>query len=322
MPAPMQVPPLPAGGAESIENRYYAYLREQGYSTTQALLDVLRVYVPLFDGLPAVADLGCGHGEFLEMLRAQGHSVSGVDIDPGMIEECRSQGFDAELGDAEAWLDARPLSLDGVFSSNVVEHLPAQTVTNWIAASYRALRPGGKLVLTTPNPESAIVQLYEFWRDPTHVRLYSRQLLEFMLVDAGFVTVTSHENPAAVWEGSAAMMTGIDDALPEPPPFAPPAHSEPAATPPAAGAPLRQRLAWSLSSFVYRTLTAPYLEPVRIDVERQLLALQQQAQALQAERAALEELRTRIRRLAAANSFLHPSREIYVVGVKPASHAA
>jgi SAM-dependent methyltransferase len=313
--------PLPtvSPAPESLEHRYYAYLRALGYSTTEALLDVLRVYVPLFAGRTRIADLGCGHGEFLALLHAQGHEVAGVDIDPEMVAACRAQGFDVEVGDAEAWLDSRPETFDGIFSSNVVEHLPAAVVAGWVGAAYRALRPGGILVLATPNPESAIVQLHEFWRDATHVRLYGRQLLEFLLADAGFTDVASHENPAAAWEGVDSLLEGIDTSLPAPAALSVPAAIEPLPQAPPPEAPWRQRVAWSLASFIYAKFSAPFVAPLRADVERQLVALQQQAQALQAERAALEALHARVRRAAAAHRFLYPPREIYVVGAKPAS---
>ena len=66
--------------------------------------------------------------------------------------------------------------------------------------AYDALLPGGTLLLATENPESLIVQLCEFWRDATHVRLYHRSLLEFLLSFAGFGQIRSGENPAAAWD--------------------------------------------------------------------------------------------------------------------------
>jgi SAM-dependent methyltransferase len=327
MPAP--APSLPAApaaepkvAADSVENRYYAYLRSHGYSSTDSLIAVLRVYLPLFAGCPRVADLGCGHGEFLEMLRAEGHAVAGVDVDPAMVAACRAQGFDVALGDAEAWLAARHAAFDGVFSSNVVEHLPAETVARWVAAAHMALRPGGRIVLATPNPESLIVQFHEFWRDPTHVRLYSRQLLEFMLADAGFVQVESHTNPASAWEGGEETATALEAALPLPAPVETPTFETPLPTAPEPQAPLRDRWTWRLVSFVYRKFSEPFLLALRADIERHRLALRDLAEATAREREALEAVRERMARLAAAQRFLHPPREIYVTGIKPGAPAS
>lgn len=307
---------------DSIENRYYAYLREAGYSTTAALNQVLAHYLPLFDGFTHVADLGAGHGEFLELLAAQGHSVGGVDVDPAMAAHCRALGFDVAHCDALEWLAQSPQRFDGIFSSNVVEHLPAETVAAWIAASFAALKPGGVLVLTTPNPESLIVQFHEFWRDPTHVRLYSRQLLEFLLADARFERVTSHENPASNWEGIEVLLASVSSDLARAwTPEAPPSLTSPLPQPPPADAPLRARMAWQISHFVYAKFLEPWLLPLRRDLDadraRFQTILDTQRDALDDAQNRIDALLDRARRLAATDRFAYPAREIYVVGYKP-----
>jgi len=295
---------------ESLENRYYAFLRQQGYSSSDSLHRVLSVYLPWFRGFQRVADLGCGHGEFMAQLREQGHIVSGVDVDPGMVAAARQAGFDVTQGDAIAWLKARPESLDAIFSSNVIEHLPPDTVSAWLRASYDALRPGGLLLFATPNPESAIVHLYEFWRDPTHVRLYDRQLLEFMLTDAGFERVQSRPNPASAWEGADHMLEGFTDpqasvTLPDLPAVVP---DVPVTL--AEGASWGKRSRWRLIQRLYGILTAPFLDPVRHTVIQHTSSLEQNQEALR-------QIVQRLQRLASAQRFLYPPREYYVLGYKP-----
>ena len=63
----------------------------------------------------------------------------------------------------------------------------------------------GRLLVATPNPASLIVHLHEFWRDPTHVRLYSRPLLEFLFHWAGLEKIESGENPYTAWTSSDEM---------------------------------------------------------------------------------------------------------------------
>lgn len=291
----------------ALENRYYAFLRDHGYSTSDALRDVLRVYIPYFEGLDHVADLGCGHGEFMAMLRGAGHTVSGVDVDPGMVEACRAQGFDVTLGDAATWLSSRPGGFDAVFSSNVIEHLPAETVRAWVVAAFSALRPGGMLLLATPNPASLIVQFHEFWRDPTHVRMYGAQLVEFLLADAGFASVQSFENAAARWGGIDKMLEVVEaplpavSALPEPGLLPPP---------PPADASLRQRWAYQIGNWAYHKFTEPYLAPLRDDLAQVHTAVAELA-------ARQDQLLARTRALATTDRFLYPAREIAVLGYKP-----
>lgn len=308
---------LPAAPAESLENRYYAYLRAQGYSSSDALHDVLHVYLPWFEGFTRVGDLGCGHGEFLALLRAQGHEVSGVDVDAGMVEAARAAGFAVAHGDAVEWLQARPNALDAVFSSNVVEHLPPETVRAWLGAAWQALRPGGLLLFATPNPESAIVHLYEFWRDPTHVRLYNRQLLEFMLVDSGFARVASHVNPASAWDGPDVMLAGVAEPLPPLPPLAHPAALPDLPARLGAEFPAWKRALWRLTRPVYRALTAPFVEPIRYTTALHTQSLEQTRAALEQTQAQAADVTQRLQKLAAATRFLYPPREYFVVGYKP-----
>lgn len=307
----------PSATQESLENRYYAFLRAQGYSSEAALVDVLRDYLPYFAGKQNIADLGCGHGEFLALLRDAGHDVAGVDIDPGMVEMARTQGFDVELGDAVAWLRARPGTFDGVFSSNVVEHLPATVVVEWIAAAYVALKPGGVLLFATPNPESVIVQLHEFWRDATHVRMYGRQLLEFLLVDGGFTQVKSGESKGARWDGMEKLLEGVGDAVPAIP--LPPEVPAPVADPvaPPADASFGARLKWRVNAFVHAKFVEGWTQPLRVSVQRQTEQLEAQRTALLATQDQFLQVQQRLQRLVAADTFLYPSREIWVTGVKP-----
>ncbi len=198
---------------DNIENRYYRFLRDRGYIDADFSRDVLSVYLPHFAGLDRVLDIGCGHGEFLQLLRAAGHEAIGLDVDPGMVKACLDQGLTAFEADALEWLPTQEDAFDGIFSSNVIEHLDVPRVVALVSACYATLRPGGLVLLAVPNPESLVVQLNEFWRDATHVRLYSRQLLEFFLHDAGFCQIESAENPVARWTSTDNLDTEASSAF-------------------------------------------------------------------------------------------------------------
>jgi hypothetical protein len=175
------------------------------------------------------------------------------------------------------------------------------------------------LLLATPNPESAIVQLHEFWRDPTHVRLYSRQLLEFLAADAGFVDIATHENPAAAWDGVSRLLAEIDQTMPP----APIAELSPELTPlpaaPSAQSGARAGWAFKASDFFYRKFTHPWFDASRADTRRALELLAQQAAAMRQINDQVSVIQSRLQRLAEADRFLYPSREIYVVATKPIS---
>ena len=80
-------------------------------------------------------------------------------------------------------------SLGGVVAFHVVEHLPAEVLVELLAQAARVIRPGGGIILETPNPENLVVGATTFWLDPTHVRPVPPLLLEFLVEDAGFAEV-------------------------------------------------------------------------------------------------------------------------------------
>ncbi|HWC10340.1 MAG TPA: class I SAM-dependent methyltransferase [Acidimicrobiales bacterium] len=151
---------------------------------------LLRRYVPWFEGCQRVLDVGCGRGEFLTLLREEGIPAYGVDVDEGMVEACREQGLEVVGDDALhhlAGLEAG--AVDGVFSSQVVEHLSTPELMSLLDAAYRKLDRGGVLVVETPNPESLFVFSSFFYVDLTHVRPIHPEAMAWALETTGFVDV-------------------------------------------------------------------------------------------------------------------------------------
>ena len=183
----------------NLEGNFYEYLYGEQQSDPEWNRKVFEFYAPQFAQCQHVLDVGCGEGQFLELLEAQGVCAKGVDSDGRMIRVCRAKGLDVVESDLFSYLRDRREGFDGIFSSNVIEHLSAEDAIRFARLALDALRPGGRLLVATPNPESLIVHLYEFWRDATHVRLYSRFLLEFILFDAGFREIQSGQNPRTRW---------------------------------------------------------------------------------------------------------------------------
>ncbi len=104
-----------------------------------------------------------------------------------MVALCRERGLDAAPGDLFERLAAVPeASLGGVVSFHVVEHLPAPSLDRLVRLAYRALLPGGVLILETPNPLSVVVAARNFWLDPTHRRPVHPESLQLLYELAGF----------------------------------------------------------------------------------------------------------------------------------------
>ncbi|HEY8023244.1 MAG TPA: class I SAM-dependent methyltransferase [Burkholderiaceae bacterium] len=136
---------------------------------------------------PQAIDLGCGRGEWLELLRDAGFASSGVDLDEGMLAGLRQIGLDARRADALQALRSIPdASMAIVSAFHVVEHIPFDDVRTLISEAMRVLKPGGLLILETPNPENLVVGSSLFYQDPTHLRPLPPELLRFAVEHAGF----------------------------------------------------------------------------------------------------------------------------------------
>jgi len=146
--------------------------------------------VALFRGLAPVGDLGCGRGEFLELLGAAGIEAWGVEGNSNAVRECREKGLDVVHGDIVNALQERDAgSLGGLFAAQVAEHLPPAVLGALLAEAHRTLRAGGLLVLETPNPASALSFHDVFIRDLTHERPLHPETLRFLAAAAGFTDV-------------------------------------------------------------------------------------------------------------------------------------
>jgi SAM-dependent methyltransferase len=188
-----------------LEGAFYDCMHDLDQVNEDWNRDVLEFYVSHFAQCLRVLDVGCGQGQFIELLSTNGVGAVGIDIDSRMIELCRGKGLDVVETDLFDYLGREKEQFDGVFSSNLIEHLPMEDALRFVQMSFDALSPGGVLLIATPNPGSLIVHLHEFWRDATHVRLYDRFLLEFLFTYAGFEDVQSGENPRTIWTPSSQM---------------------------------------------------------------------------------------------------------------------
>ena len=144
-------------------------------------------YLPFFQGARDVLDIGCGRGEFLSLLRDQGITARGIDINGAMVDVCRQQGLDAAEADALAYLRAQPDgSLGGLFAAQVVEHLEPRYLTALLDAAFDKLRPGAPIVLETINPACWFAFFESYIRDITHVRPIHPDTLTYLLIATGF----------------------------------------------------------------------------------------------------------------------------------------
>jgi O-antigen chain-terminating methyltransferase len=168
----------------------YAGFTERFRGTEEEVRERQRAYLDCFENKQPVVDLGCGRGEFLQLMREAGLGARGVDVDVDMVLLCQDRGFDVTLSDAEAFLEALPDdSVGGIFAAQIIEHMAPDRVIGLVRLCQRKLLPGGVLVMETPNPACLSVFADSFYKDPSHVRPLHSDMMQFLFEAAGFEEV-------------------------------------------------------------------------------------------------------------------------------------
>jgi len=177
----------------SDQNSFYKSFEDQHRGSRDLIKSRLSVYVPFIKKVQSIhpdalaLDLGCGRGEWLELLQDNQFSASGIDQDDGMLSACRSRGLNVQTGDAIAHLKSLPNdSLSIISGFHIAEHLSLDDLQTVIKESLRILKPAGLLILEAPNTENLVVGTSSFYLDPTHQRPLPSALLSFLVGHFGF----------------------------------------------------------------------------------------------------------------------------------------
>lgn len=159
-----------------------------------------------------VLDIGCGRGEWLELLKELQIQAMGVDINSAMIELCTNQNLEAVQEDAIHYLTTQPAgSYNMITGFQIVEHIDSDYLLQVLEETSRVLKPDGIAIFETPNPENLIVGACNFYIDPTHIRPIPPVRLQFFAQSCGFkkvdilrvspygaISVQDVENPSRV----------------------------------------------------------------------------------------------------------------------------
>jgi O-antigen chain-terminating methyltransferase len=204
---------------------FYRAFEDKYRGSCDLIKSRLQVYLPFIQPLlhfypkGQALDLGCGRGEWLELLNEQGFDATGVDLDDGMLQACRKKGFQVQNADAVTYMKAQPANTFCVISGfHIAEHLPFEVLKQLVTEAKRLLLPGGILILETPNPENISVGGNSFYLDPTHERPIPPNLLSFLPEHYDFQrykVLRLYENAELIGELSPRLIHVIDGVSPD-----------------------------------------------------------------------------------------------------------
>jgi O-antigen chain-terminating methyltransferase len=186
--------PAPVASSPAIDDALYIALEDAFRGDPIVIRARQHQYVPYVQNVVSqtapLLDIGCGRGEWLNILKDSNIPATGIDTNAASVQECLAQGLNVSHADAISYLsDAKEKSLGAITLFQVLEHLPFPTMVHLLRLALRALVPGGVLIAEVPNSETLSVGASTFWIDPTHERPLFPGLLEFLATEVGYTSV-------------------------------------------------------------------------------------------------------------------------------------
>ena len=175
---------------------FYAALEDEFRGSREQIRERLSFYLPTLteggiggESMP-VLDVGCGRGEWLELLRENHLQATGIDLNRVLLAMCRERGLPVLEAEAVEYLQSLPeASLGAVTGFHILEHLPLPQLLDLLNEAKRVLKPGGVAIFETPNPNNVFVGSRYFYLDPTHRHPIPPLLGRFLAEARGFERV-------------------------------------------------------------------------------------------------------------------------------------
>jgi methionine biosynthesis protein MetW len=141
-----------------------------------------------------ILDLGCADGYISEFFKDRGYGIIGTDIDSKSLNAAKKRGIKTISADFNKRLPFKDYSFDAVIILEVIEHL--YNIEGFVSEIKRILKPGGWLILSTPNSALLTMRLSYLLgktsteiQNPGHLRFFNLKSLKQKLKDFEIVEV-------------------------------------------------------------------------------------------------------------------------------------
>lgn len=175
-------------------SEYYKAFEDAHRGNLDDIRKKLSQYIPVLEGFKIknkkAVDIGCGRGEWLNLLRENGFQPVGVDMNPVMVEVCQKQGLEAVVCNALDYLKNQLDKNVGLITGfHIIEHMPFECLFEIVKESRRVLENGGMVIFETPNPENVMVGSNTFYDDFSHKNPLTPNAIKFLFEYHGFSEV-------------------------------------------------------------------------------------------------------------------------------------
>lgn len=138
-------------------------------------------------------DVACGAGQMIFFLKEKGYiNTCGVDISPQQVNIAKNFTPDIHLGDAIKFLEDNKNSFEFITALDIIEHFNKDELLRFLKSLFEALKPGGRLIIQTPNSESPWGMKVRYG-DLTHEICFDPVLLKSILSISGFESFEAKE---------------------------------------------------------------------------------------------------------------------------------
>ena len=175
----------------------YVFLEDNLRGSREEIKNRLKVYLPILKKANVgsknspILDIGCGRGEWLELLKEQNFNATGIDINKIMVKICKDLKLNVIEEEDVAYLkNIKDCSIGAVTGFHLIEHYEFDYLIELFKESFRVLSPGGLVIFETPNPNNIMVGSCNFYADPTHNKPLPSLLVKLLLEAYGFGNIS------------------------------------------------------------------------------------------------------------------------------------